>query len=141
MAPWICPAIRGDTVFDSERDKGTPRVLRPDKEVAAEFLPEVERFIAEGGVDAIPRMTLRELHEQLRRFHIDEGTSRWDKAQLQEALMALVESDYGGCAKMFVKPVGTSGGVMFAICPHGFIYAFKVLLKSESVSVSIKQGH
>ncbi len=136
LSPWFCPSIRGPTTFDSERDKGTSKVFRPHTSIAPEFRPAVEQFIGDGGVDAIPSLTVKDLHQQLAMFGMDEGKSGWTKAQLQEAIMAMIETDFGGCSKMFVKPVGTSGGVMFMLCPHGFIYGFKVMLRAESVSVS-----
>lgn len=137
LAPWISPSVRGQEVFDSERDKGGEKAYRPHPEVPEQHRATVEQFIRTGGIDQVPLMKASQLRETLAKFGISSGTSRLTKAQMQERIYAAIESDYGTCSKLFVKPPGTSGGVIFMLCPHGFIYGFKVLLRSESVTVCL----
>ncbi len=137
LAPWISPSIRGPVVYDSERDKGSDKAYRPNPEVLEQFRPAVEQFIRTGGIDQVPMMKASNLRETLTQFGLSSGISRFTKSQMQERIYSAIESDFGTCNKMFVKPPGTSGGVLFMLCPHGYIYAFKILLRSESVTVSL----
>lgn len=135
FAPWVCPSIKGPQVYDSERDKGTEKAYRPHHEIPPQFKPAVEEFIRAGGVDQVPLMKVQALHSTLSKLGIDRGTSGFTKRQLQERICSAIESDFGTCSKMFIKPPGTSGGVLFMLCPHGYIYGFKILLRSEGVTV------